>query len=301
MHAFIEGNKMDGLLTQFSDEETQLLMEMLSCVVDHADEYSNGVHFLGGDGVVRFFVERRNESVAHRPKEELVGSLMFTDKLSTTGLITLARPAALRFDWKGRPRGGEPNAFYFTPQALDLYRKRNTVDDAQVRAAIGRYVYEQYQQHPHEFLDFNVEEVARRINVASARVREQTRLLRDVGILSDIGPVNGDVELGLLQLSQEGLRWAVRGFSDDLFREPVVNVSVQINIRNVIQDIRETPVPEDVKHEAADLVKEIQEEPTIEKVSRLFGLAANVHQLAPAVIRFVTENGPALMHHLPGA
>jgi hypothetical protein len=101
-------------------------------------------------------------------------------------------------------------------------------------------------------------------------------------------------------LSQEGLRWATRGFDDDPFTGLTVNVHVHVNIRNFIHDLRQAPVPEDLKHQAEDLVVEIQEEPTVEKIARLLGMAANAHQLAPAVIRFVAENGPVLLQHLPG-
>lgn len=231
---------------------------------------------------------------------ELAGSSSFVSKMEAAHLIEVVQPPPTRLDRKGRSRGGKANTFYFTPETLDLYRRQGTVEDAEIRKAIGQYIYVQYQHHPNEVLDYDVEEVASKSSVDPQRVREQTRVLRDLGILQDVGPIDSAIEFGPLVLTPDGLRWAVRGFGDELFAGPTVNVSVQVDIHNFIQEVRDTSVPENLKAEAAELVKDIQREPAMEKVSRLFGLAANAQQLAPAVMKFVTENGSALMQHLPG-
>jgi hypothetical protein len=147
---------MDDFLMQFSESEAQTFLAMLECVSDHSGQYNNGVHFHSGDGILHFSVERTNEAVTHR-HNKLTGDRIFLEKLVNSGHIRLVTPPTRRVDKTGRRRGGEPNAFYFTEETLERYRQRNTIDDAGVRKAIGRYVFDYYRLHPDEILDFDVE------------------------------------------------------------------------------------------------------------------------------------------------
>lgn len=290
---------MKNLPSGFSQKEIRTIMEMLRYIVDFPYEFQNEVHFLSGDGAVHFKMSRLGDEVAHR-QSELTGSHSFVSKLETAQLIRMGPPIPTRFDKKGRQHGGQPNSFFFTPMALEMYRNRDIVDDAQVRKAIGRDLYQQHLRSDDGFLNLHIDAIAQELGVNPASVRGQSRILRDVEIFADVGPVNSASEFGPVMLTKDGLRWALGGFPDELLVGPQVNVTVHVNISNFIDEVQEAPLSDEERQEATELVTEIRTEPTLDRVSRLFELAANVQQLTPAVVRFVSENGAALLQYLPG-
>jgi hypothetical protein len=77
----------------------------------------------------------------------------------------------------------------------------------------------------------------------------------------------------------------------------VTNVAVNvqfIDISGFMQDLERADIDDEVKEKVEDLTRQLQREPSVEKVSRLLEMAANAQQLIPSLIRFVSENAHVL-------
>lgn len=287
---------MDQLETYLQSHEIEVVIRLLECIVDHSDEYENLVRFQAGDNQLTFMPLAHKRPVSFNPGN-LTGSRPMLTKLESMRWIQVDAPTPVRTTKRGM-RGGESNGFFFTPQAMEAFRLRNHVTDEQIRKAAGEHVFELYRNNDDNFLEIDVDAIIRTTGAERKRVIVQLRLLRDMNILNAIAPMSA-ADFGLMSLTQQGIQWAISDFPKDLAVSPPVNVTVNIDVGDLLRAVAVIDAPDEQKEEIRVFVEDLQIEPTIEKVSRLFQFAANFQQLAPSVMRFVQDNGPALMNYLP--
>lgn len=285
---------MDQLEHYLNAQEIKLVTRLLECIVDHQDEYQNLVRFTSGDGKLILMPAPRNPPVRHKPGD-LHGNRSLLSKLESMGWIQLDAPTPIRSTKRGI-RGGTSNAFFFTPKARDAYRLRNHVTDEQIREAAGEHIFDLYQADADNLLEISIDAIILKTRAERARVIVQLRLLRDMGIIKDIGPLNRSAEFGLMSLTPQGIQWAINGFPKDLASSPPVNVTVNLDTGDLLRALAAIDVPVEEKEEIKELVEELKREPTSEKVSRLLTIASSVQQLAGPISKFVQENWHVLGH-----
>ena len=205
----------------------------------------------------------------------------------------------------------EPNGYIVTEAALQWYRETFPLTDADIRRRIGRILFEEFKVSG-EPLEIDINQFAQDMGATVPRGLGQVRILLAKKYIKNSGGFAtfsswDDLVEGraiyrgpehVLSLSEpEGVDWALSGFDENAPSSSSVSVevTVNINVKHFIQEIRQLGLPQSQRDEAEDIVLDIQQEPTVEKVSRLMGMAANAQQLLPTVLRFIVENGHSIL------
>jgi len=276
-----------GPLEQFTGDDRRIIVEMLDCVWGKGqDRYKNEVHFRSENEGVHFYIQPRHSGT--RSHDELNGSKTLVTQLERAGLVIVIPPNPPRATRRGDLHTPAPEIFAFTDESLRAFHSRDRVDESDIRARIGRWYYDRYREDSSRSFDFDASVIAAAIGVDAPTVQVQGCLLLDVGIFTEEFLRMGATPPGSIKLSPEGLRWAVQDFPDNLGTMPT-HVTVEINITQFVREVERLPIPDKTKVEVEELAEEFRKEPTTEKASRLFGMAADINELVPSVARLVTE------------
>lgn len=265
-------------------EARTLVRQMLAAVVDHPELHPNRFRYQRtSEGDWSYFVAGKGGGSVFPQYSRL--------KFNVVDML-LARGWA-----EGDREPGHGEGWYrFTDQAIDWYRANSGLTNEQVRSLIGRHFLVLDEREGPEPHHFDADVIAQEIGIEEARVIAQTQFLVGAGMLADVGPKGAKMPK-FYQLNVDGYRWAEGEFQSiaSLGSTTVnVQVGVHLSISQFLLDLGSLNVPTELKQEAAATVEELQREPTLEKVGKLMELGANTVTLVPALIRFFTENGPAL-------
>ncbi|MDP9368182.1 MAG: hypothetical protein M3Q03_07895 [Chloroflexota bacterium] len=295
-----------SLLDQLPPSDRQLVMTLLSFVVDFPDDHCNEVHFLNYGRGTLYSVETYDDRPSHhdRELEHPTNIVHLLERLNLASIIPPNPPRMVR----GKLKVPESTRFNFTPTALELYRRATTLTDQDVRRRLGEYLYDQYLQHGEAPIHFDVEGIAQHTGLEPSRIRSQTRVLYGVGLVGGIRPVGGEEEFVCIHLSKPaGVRWAATGFSDTL-GESSTTVHVNITIQQVLQEAEGLPIaPEDLERFEL-LLRRLEEEgqkerPNYKPLQDMLDMASKVKELAPLVIRYGAahlDDIQRMVGHIPG-
>jgi hypothetical protein len=264
-------------LEQFQDEDRQAIADLLKCWIEHGDVSHVVVgHSSSKSRPLTYRVVLKNGVQPCPPVS------------SRYNMIEALRPGG----WVVRHDNYDYWAFEFTDEALQEYRTRVPLSDADIRRRLGQHLNRQYQDHGEEYQEFDSAAVAASLGVEQRRLRAQARVLKDVGLAAILPFAGTGDDFSYLYLSRpEGVRWALGGFTDTLGHDTTtIAVTVNVNIQQFLYDLRHLPIPIDQQEEAAGAAEDFANEPTIEKVGRLMELAANTKELFLPIARLVVDN-----------
>ncbi len=279
------GTPLDEYALDFLDDDARrLVKEMLKAVVEHSDIYSNGFSVQRQkDGSFQYYLGNNGRPGPFTNNQRL--PINITDKLVFHGIAG----ARVNPQWPDDRRS-------FTEAALAWQRTFGGLNPDEVRREIGQILYRRHDERAPTY--YRSEDIAHEIGVDPARVRRETILLIDAGLVER--RYGDGTEFGALYLTRPlGIRWAAGGSRPiGAIDTPVVNVDLRVEIHNIVEQARATEIPENLLLQFEALLKRVQEElekpqgqGRFQRVKELMEFAANIKEVAPLAAGFVAAHG----------
>ncbi len=304
---------MNSPLDQLPDDEKRLVMALLSCVVDHADDFVNEVHHLGTTAGVQYFVQVREgqqPSVPHQYTHPTNAAPL----LASLQLVIEAPPPRPRIDRRTRTAIPRPSqGFQLTPLALQAYCDAKSVSNAQIQRRIGEELYERWRRDRHRMGDepIDVGAMSQELGIERDRFVDNLYILHHQGyVLEPPYSLQGALEQGYAYLSPDrGIGWANAGFPDIAqLSSTNVTVTVHVTLQQVIQEVEQLPISQEEKERFELLLRRFDEEarkgePSYKPLQDALDMLSKVKELAPVGIRFFADHLDDIQrmaHHLPG-
>jgi hypothetical protein len=292
-------------LDDLTEHDVSIVRQMLRAVVEHPQIYVNRIHIRpqkkGRNDLVfhrfEYYVGRHNSQSPSPISRNFYSENNIGEYLLALGYVT-----------KDRNEGW----YNFTPEAMDWYRQPEPVTDQEVQHHLGEYLLERFHEgedylNPRP-IDFAA--LAQDIGVPLDRLLSHARLLIRMGFMTE-GAVQGEgLEDGYLLLTDhKGLPWANAGagpISAD--GNPIINVTVQITLNQVIEQVEALDLPQETKDQVELLLRRFDGEkqkgrPSYKPIQDLLDMAGNVKEVAPTIIRFLGEHADDIeraIRSLPG-
>lgn len=286
---------LDEDALDFLDGDAKRLVKaMLKAVVEHPDIYSNGFSVTRrGDSRFEYFLGGHGQPGPFANPQHLNSNI--TDTLVFHGIAG----AKVNPQW--------PDSFRsFTEAAMEWHRTFGGLSPDEVRSKIGQILYRRHDERGPTY--YRPEEVAREIGVEPTRVRRETILLLDAGLVER--RYGDGTEFGALYLTRPlGIRWAAGGFRPiGTIDTAVVNLELHVEIHNVIEQARAAELPEDLLLQFEARLRRVQEElekprgqGRFERVRELMEFAANTKEVALLTSGFVAGNAEKMRNLVDAA
>ena len=282
------------LLDQLTADVRDVVMPLLSCIVDNAGIYRNEVLMLRGDGETQYIAEVHNAKHGYHCRQSYSGNIV--PILSELGL---AVPIS-------------HDSFQFLPSALQAYREQSELTDHEVQRRIGEELFRIWKEDPHRHIStqHDVDELTARLGITRQQYFENARILCVLGLAVEGKHAENTLEGGNLDLaSPEGVRWAAAGYppvGED--RSPTVNVTVHITMQQLFQEVERLPIEEADKERIDELFRQFEVErhksdPSYKPLQDLLSMASSVKELAPLLFRFgakYVDDIERMAQHVPG-
>jgi hypothetical protein len=270
------------IFDQIPKDDRDPILGMLRCITDYEDEFVNEVHYMSSSEGHEYFVQSRNHrrtSVSHRFRH--IKSLSPT--LMRLGLIT--------------PHSH--TSFEFRQEAIDAYRTRNFVPNAEIQRRIGEEVHGHWRKHRHDMHDerLDVDALAAELGVERDRIIDSLDVMHRAGILHESRYSHqGTLDLGYAYLADRGFEWSNAGFPDiATWNQSRVNVAVHVTLQQYIQQVEALPISDDDKAKFERLLRRIEEEgkndePSYKPVQDALDMLSKIKELAPIGIKFFSDH-----------
>lgn len=299
----------EPIIDGMSEEERQLLLDLLRCVSEQNEEHR---------------VVSRNSGNSRRPTA-------ISLELDGVNPTSFSQPRLVTWNplqsWERRgflhpDLRTSDIAYQFRESAISWYRRTRRLSDADVRRLLGQFLYQQYltSDEPGEF---DPEAVATELGIDSNRLKAQLKVLISIELVSategwnfgSTNPGSGQFEWALPSRSYvslaepRGIEWAVKGFSDLLLSDtPVVNIDVTVTLQQYIHQANNLPISQENKDRFELLLRRVEEEaekenPSYKPVQDTLDMLTKVKELAPIGLRFLADQMDTIQRmtrHLPG-
>jgi hypothetical protein len=287
------------IFDQIPKDDREPILGMLNRIVDHEDEFVNDVHYdQSGEGHDYFVQSRdhRRTSVSHhfRHFKSLYPTLM------QLGLIT--------------PHSH--TSFEFRQATLDAYQGRNFVPNSEIQQRIGQVLWDHWRRNRSYAHDerIDIDALVQELGVDRDRIVDSLDVLHRAGIVAE-GRYShqGTLDQGYAYLADRGFEWANAGFSDiATWGGRQINVGVdlrvqlQLTIQTTINGLQRADMPEDFKEQLVEALRDLEREPTPEKIQKVMAFGADTTQFGaatlvalPYILNFLQQSGEIINRLFP--
>ncbi len=183
--------------------------------------------------------------------------------------------------------------FRFRPEILSWYRELHPLTDAEVREAVGRHIFE-LATTDGTLVNLDAEAWRGTIGASNERIVAAVRGLEGAGFIKNTYPIGSNVP-GFCQLTERGFQWAMIDFKADRGLSPRVEVTVNVEIQQVIDVIANLPVSDEERKvyelTALRLERELQKSrPAWSVIKDALEMAANSKELAVPLVTVLANH-----------
>lgn len=280
----------EDALDFLDDDAKRLVKEMLRAVVEHPDLYPNGFSVTRskrGEGY-EYFLATSGGPGPFRNHQRLATNI--TDQLVFHRIA------------EGKRNPQWPDTFRsFTDAALDWQRTYGGVIPDDIRKKLGQAIKQLVPTTGKgNYIPFDPEMFSTLVGATPQQIEEQFAILCGAGLV-DTTRI-GDSKIGVLGLSSPaGHLWAEQGYRSihSSGSQPInVSVSLHVEIRNIIQEVSETGLPDETQKEFEALLyraKEELEKPAgqgrFSRIRDVMAFSADFKEVVPSVGKLVAEHG----------
>jgi hypothetical protein len=208
------------------------------------------------------------------PKEHRLGAPIFESLVGN------------KFLEHNRERGYPNNAMCFTQEAMDWYRRQKEPTDREIQQrlaqALKKHRIKERRQGVRESVD--VDAMAAAIGVSVERLVDNVHDMIESGRAEGPDNLENTVDEGWFSLTDDGVAWVDSGFATQ--GAQTFNFTFEFDFHVIVQatinNVQQAALPDDFKDELIEALKDLEDEPTTEKIQRVMSFGADTAQFGAA-------------------